>query len=207
MLKRPQIIIIVAIVVIVAGALAYVALTSSRGLDASAILGAVPDWAMEFGARDAPMVAIEFYDPLCPYCAVLHYRLHDEFERLIAEGRLRLVLLPLPVHGNSSLVIIDKLHCAYRHGVNALHVLNMWYSALIKYAVNKTEDDILAVAKQLESYRCNETLAMDRIMSMLQSFEKAGITIRGTPTLIVIKNDRIMVIEGARVEALKSILT
>jgi len=44
-------------------------------------------------------------------------------------------------------------------------------------------------------------------VSMLQSFEKAGITIRGTPTLIVIKNDRIMVIEGARVEALKSILT
>jgi len=162
---------------------------------------------MEFGARDAPMVAIEFYDPLCPYCAVLHYRLHDRFERLIAEGRLRLILLPLPVHGNSSLVIIDRLHCAYRHGVDALHLLNTWYSALIRYAVNKTEDDILAVAKQLEGYRCNETLTMDQIMSMLQSFEKAGITIRGTPTLIVIKDGHVAVIEGARVEELKSILT
>jgi len=206
--KRSQIIIIATIVAIVAGALAYVALTSSRGLDASAILGAVPDWAMEFGTRDAPVVLIEFYDPLCPYCAVVHYRLGGELHRLVEEGRLRLILIPLPIHGNESLVLINALHCAYRRaGDGALPLLDEWYTAFVEYAVNKTESRLRTVLGKLGSYTCNETLILDQILHALYGFKNAGIEVRGTPTFVVIKGGQVTVIEGAKIETLKSVLT
>jgi len=207
MLKRSQIIIIVAIVAIVAGALAYVTSISNKP-KASDILSAVPGWAMRVGSPNASVTIIEFYDPLCPYCAVVHYRLGGELHRLVEEGHLRLFLVPLPVHGNESLVLVNALYCAYRRaGGEALSLLNEWYVAFVEYAVNKTESRLKAVLERLNSYMCNETLTFSQISYALYGFKSAGIEVRGTPTFIVVKDSQVTVIEGAKVEELKSILT
>jgi len=204
--NKLQIVIIVVAVAVVAGALAYVASASNKGPDASSVLGAVPSWAMKFGTPNAPITVIEFFDLLCPYCAVAHYKAGSKIHRLVESGRLQMILIPLPVHGNESLVLINALYCAYRNGSDVLSLLNAWYKALIDYAVNKTESGILAVAKQLESYRCNETLTLDQFALTLQEFKKAGIVVRGIPTFVVIKDNHVTVIEGAKVEELKRLL-
>jgi len=207
-MPRAYIILAAIIVVVVVGLAAYLSLAPTRGPDASAVLAAVPEWGMKFGSPNASTTVIEFYDPLCPYCAVAHYRLGGEFHRLVEEGRLRLILIPLPVHGNESLVLINVLHCAYRWaGDGALPLLDEWYTAFVEYAVNKTESRLRTVLGKLSSYMCNETLTLNQILHALYGFKNAGIEVRGTPTFVVIKGGRVTVIEGAKIETLKSVLT
>jgi len=207
--KRSQIIIIVAaIVAVVTGALAYVAFVPNKGPDASAVLDAVPEWAMRVGSPNASMIVIEFFDPLCPYCAVVHYRFGGELHRLVEEGRLRLILIPLPVRGNESLVLINAFHCAYREVKgDALQLLNRWYEALVEYAVNKTENKVRTVLEKLGSYKCDDALTLHQIVYALYKFENAGIVVRGVPTFVVIKGGQVTVIEGAKIKTLKSVLT
>jgi len=205
MLKRFQIMIIAVIVAIVAGTLAYIASISNKP-SASSILSAVPSWAMRVGSPNAPMTLIEFFDPLCPYCAVAHYRVGSYIEQLVESGRLQLILIPLPLHGNYSQLLINHIYCAYKNGSNALKLLNAWYKAFVDYAVNKTEDEVVSVYNRLKAYQCNESLTVDQFAFMLQDFNNAGITVRGTPTFIVIKGGQVVVIEGARVEELKRVL-
>jgi len=204
--KLQTIIIIVVAIAIVIGALAYIASISNKGHNVSSVLGAVPSWAMRFGSPNAPITVVEFFDPLCPYCAVAHYKAGSKIHRLVESGRLQMILIPLPVHGNESLVLINALYCAYRNGSDVLSLLNAWYKALIDYAVNKTENEIVAVVKQLENYKCNEALTMDQFTLTLQDFSNAGVIVRGTPTFIVIKDGHVTVIEGARIEELEQLL-
>jgi len=206
MLKKFHILIIVVAIIIVAGVLAYVAFAPNKGPDASSVLGAVPEWAMRVGPSNASVTLIEFFDPLCPYCAVVHYRLGSEVHRLIETGRFQVILIPLPVHGNESLVLINALYCAYRNGSDVLGLLNAWYKALVDYAANKTEDEIVAVYSRLKTHQCNEVLTIDQFVSTLRNFSKIGITIRGTPTFIIIRDGKTVVIEGARVDELKRLL-
>jgi len=79
-------------VAIVARALAYV---TSNGPNVSSILSAVPSWTMWVDSPNASITLIEFFDPLCPYCAIVHYRVGGELHRLVGEGRVQLILIPL----------------------------------------------------------------------------------------------------------------
>jgi len=195
------------VVAIAVGFVVYFYSASTWRPNASAVLAAVPDWAMRFGSPNASMTVIEFFDPLCPYCAVAHYRLGSDVERLVESGHLQLILIPLPLHGNYSMLLISHLYCAYKNGNDALKLLNAWYKALVDYAVNKTESEVIAVYNKLMSYKCNGAFTMDQFALTLQYFNNAGVAVSGTPTFIIIKDGQVTVIEGARVEALKSVLT
>jgi len=150
---------------------------------------------------------IEFYDPLCPYCAAVHYRLGDDFKRLVDEGRLRLVLIPVPTHGNTSLVIANALQCAYNNSADVLELLNGWYKAYVEYAVNRTRDWLDAVAARLGAYNCSHQLTVDQIASTLRAFKDSGVDVVGTPTFVVIKDGRVHIILGARLNDIKAILS
>jgi len=204
-MNKAYLLAITAVVAVVA-AVAYLAATSGGGPKAAAVMGAVPEWAMRVGPPGARAVLIEFFDPLCPYCAVAHYRAGGDIERLVEEGRLQLVLIPLPLHGNISLAIINDLYCAYQSGGDVLRMLNAWYKAYVDYAVNKTEEEVVSAYKALESYKCNNTLTLDQFAFALQSFSNAGVAISGTPTFIVVRGNDVEVIVGARVDLLKSAL-
>jgi len=173
----------------------------------SAVLSAVPDWAIQIGNGNAPITMIEFYDPLCPYCTAVHYRLGDEIERLVDEGRLRLVLIPVPIYGNESLAVINALQCAYGKSADVLRLLNDWYRALVKYAANKTSEQLDAVAAGLASYNCSQVLTASQIVSALKAFKDAGIAVEGTPTFVVVRDGRVHVILGARLDEIRAVLS
>jgi len=174
------------------------------------VLAAVPEWAMSFGRDGAPTTLVELYDPLCPYCAVVHFRLGGEVERLVEEGRLRLVMIPMPTHGGESMKIINALYCAYlSEGQYALRLVNEWYRALVEYAANRDRGALDAAAARLGGYACNRTLTVEQIGAALAALERAGVTVIGTPTFIVVKDgqERATVILGAKIEELKRVLS
>jgi len=204
----PLIIVAVIAAVIITAILIHPALIFSKEVNASAVLNAVPDWAMEFGDRSAPITVVELYDPLCPYCVKVHYELGRELEDFVARGRLRLILIPFPIHGNESMIIINALHCAYiKNGTEALRLLNEWYNAIVKLALNGTRSELDAVAMRLSKYNCNQTLTIDQIKATLNALRSAGVDVLGTPTFIIIKGGRGIEILGARTDDVRKLLT
>lgn len=179
------------------------------GPPAREVLAAVPEWAMSFGPEGAPTTLVELYDPLCPYCAAVHLRLGGEIEQLVAEGRLHLVMIPMPTHGSESVKIINAIHCAYlSEGQRVLPLVNEWYRALVEYAAGRNKSALDAVAAKLGGYACNRTLTAEQIGSALAALERAGVMVVGAPTFIVVKagQERALVILGARIEELRRVL-
>jgi len=184
----------VAAAIIIAGLLACLASTLSEGLNATAVLVAIPSWAMQFGNKDAPITVIEFFDPLCSYCAIEHRNM-EVIRRFIDEGRLRLVLIPVPIHGGPSLAIVNALQCAKS---DALEILNEWYNAYIEYNSGGSKERLNAALAKLLAYSCNKTLTLDQIESALKAFERIGIPVKDIPVFVVIKDGRAYVFSGAR---------
>jgi len=204
----PLMIVAVVATIITTAVLNRPTLIFSKEVNPSAVLNAVPDWAMEFGDRNAPITVVELYDPLCPYCVKVHYELGRELEDFVARGRLRLILIPFPIHGNESMIIINALHCAYiKNGTEALRLLNEWYDAIVRLAVNGSRSGLDAVAMKLGKYNCNQTLTIDQIKLALDALKSAGVDVLGVPAFIIIKGGRGIEILGARVDDIRRLLT
>ncbi len=66
------------------------------------------------GNPDAPVWVYKWDDVLCPFCAYLWYSLGDYFKELVSQGKIKLVILSLPVHytvGDDYLYAQYSMHC------------------------------------------------------------------------------------------------
>ena len=172
----------------------------------------IPHWAMRFGNGSAPVVLVEFFDLLCPYCAYAHVELGPLIKEKVQEGKLYYILVDFPVHGDAAWALHQPLHCAYSElGPSAtLDLVNklyyVWYLAAIKRAIS--ESDALAnMSKTLQPYACRFNVTLAQAMGVSDAFGKVGIKIRGTPTFIVYKNGTLTVVEGAYVDKIRQLLS
>jgi len=172
----------------------------------------IPSWAMRFGNGSAPVVLVEFFDLLCPYCAYAHVELGPLIKEKVQEGKLYYILVDLPVHGDTVWPLHQHLHCAYeeRGPSAALDLVNklyyVWYLAAVKGAIS--ESDALAnMSKTLQPYACRFNVTLAQAMGVSDAFGKVGIKIRGTPTFIVYKNGTLTVVEGAYVDKIRQLLS
>jgi Protein-disulfide isomerase len=164
----------------------------------------IPPWALSFGNPDASVTVIEFYDLHCPYCAMAHAQLDPLYRQLIAEGKLRLVFIDLIVHPDA-LVAHQYLHCAYRQlGDRTYDLLTELYRVYL-------EDPENGPAKQLQllqQYKCADAPTKSDFDNGVRALSNAlGISIRGTPTFVIIKNGAVNVVVGADVAKVVSLIS
>lgn len=148
----------------------------------------IPDDAMAVGRPDAPVVVVELFDLHCPFCAVAHQRLGPFLEQMVAEGRLRLVLVDLLVHRDAE-ELHRRLHCAYHSGADVLRLLDRLYA-------NMTDQ-----ANVLAPYGdCNWRYNATKVMKLLYVIAPYTGGRFGTPLFIIIREGRVAdVVLGADV--------
>jgi len=184
----------------------------------------IPPWAMRFGNERAPVVLVEFFDLLCPYCAYAHVELGPLIKEMVQEDRLYYILVDFPVHGDAAWALHQRLHCAYDElGPSAtLDLVNklfhIWYLAKcadmpaafqLPICKNKISEDeaIVNMSKTLQPYVCRFNVTLTQALGVSDAFRKVGIRIGGTPTFIVYKNGTLTVVEGAYVDKIKQLLS
>jgi len=172
----------------------------------------IPSWAMRFGNENAPIVLVEFYDLLCPYCAYAHVELSPLIKEMVEEGKLYYVLVDFPVHREAVWPLHQRLHCAYNElGPSAtLDLLDKLYYALylakIRGAISEREA-LANMSTTLQPYVCRFDVTLAQALGVSDDFGKVGIRIGGTPTFIVYKNGTLTVVEGARVDLIRRLLS
>ena len=137
-----------------------------------------------YGAEDAPVTVVEFFDPNCPHCATFH----TTMKGLVAQygERVRFVYKPIIVIGQQSINQIGALHAASRQG-KFKEMMEAQYArqqrgglsndqlASIAREIGMNPDPMLAQIRQ-GGYR-------ERIQRDLQLASEAGV--RGTPSVAI----------------------
>ena len=181
----------------------------------------IPPWAMRFGNENAPVVLVEFYDLLCPWCAYAHVELGPLIKEMVEEGKIYYILVDFPVHRDAVWPLHQRLHCAYNElGPSAtLDLVNklyyVWYLATCKSTIQlpickntiSTDEAIVNMSRTLQPYVCHFNVTLAQALGVSDAFGKVGIRIGGTPTFIVYKNGTLTVVEGARVDLIRRLLS
>ena len=68
------------------------------------------------GQTDAPQSMVVFTDYRCPHCRTFEQEVMPELEALVAEGTLKLTLVPVAMLGEDSKLIATGALCAARQG-------------------------------------------------------------------------------------------
>jgi len=181
----------------------------------------IPPWALRFGNENAPVVLVEFYDLLCPWCAYAHVELGPLIKEMVEEGKLYYILVDFPVHGEYVWPLHQRLHCAYRElGSSATlelvdRLYYVWYLATCEGTIRlpickntiSPNEAVVNMSKTLQPYVCRFNVTVAQALGVLDAFKKVGIKIGGTPTFIVYRNGTLTVVEGARVDMIRQLLS
>ena len=172
------------------------------------------------GNPDAPVWVYKWDDVLCPYCANLWYHLGDYFRDLVNEGKIKLVILSLPVHytaGDDYLYAQYSLHCMDKSRVmdfldDVFMPLAVKAFGLEKRPIPHVElyerDDVgeASFARYVASLYVNKC---DTEYDVAGDFDVArrlfGQRV-GTPALIIynVRTDRYVAVVGARIDLVRS---
>lgn len=153
----------------------------------------VPPWAISVGRPDAPVTLVELFDVHCPYCALAHVQLDGLYKRLVAEGRLRLVLVDYITHPPLSYYSHALLHCAHRLlGENATYrLVTALYEVLVRERNFSRQIELLESAVRKLNATCAGAPTPGELENLTRAWDEAlerlGVRERGTPTFVVLR--------------------
>jgi len=160
-----------------------------------------PAAGMAVGSPAAPVKLVMLFDLRCPFCAEAEAQLGPLLERLVAEGRVEVILVGVPAHPGS-LQLHRLLYCAYgKLGNSTLKLVDELYAAYPNY----TEQ-----MRLLAPYNCTAAPTAEQIYAELQPvaqwLRSHGIPL-ATPIYIVERGGKAYVVVGARPQEVESLLT
>jgi hypothetical protein len=135
----------------------------------------------------------ELFDLHCPYCALAHVQLDGLYRRLVAEGRLRLVLVDYVTHPPLSYYSHRLLHCAReRLGGNATYgLVTALYEVLLRERNLSRQVELLESAVRELNATCAGAPTPGDLESLARAWDEAlerlGVRERGTPTFVVLR--------------------
>lgn len=168
---------------------------------------------VKFGSAEAPILVIEFYDLLCPYCALSHIGSADRLKQLIDRGELEYVLYDFLVHypyllkkSKSEAEALVRAHevlwCAYDKSPElAWDIIDEVYRTHVRTPLSPTQ--ILLLASMKYKGECKYEFDVSKYFKVA---EDMGVD--ATPTYIIYyrPNKTAYRIVGADVERLLSLL-
>jgi len=168
---------------------------------------------VKFGRSNAPILVVEFYDLLCPFCALAHVETADKLRELIGMGEVEYVLYDFLVHypyllgrSKSEAEALVKAHellwCAYDKSPNlAWEIIDEVYRTHVRTQLVPTQ--ILLIISMKYRGECGYSLDVGKYFEVAESMG-----VDATPTYVIYyrPNGTTYRIVGADVERLLSLL-
>lgn len=141
--------------------------------------------APTLGQNDAAVDMLVFTDYRCPHCMVFERDVMPELETLVADGSLRLTLVPVAMLGEDSALVAASALCAARQGEAAFTRLHKPLFDLP--GVNQQALVELAARYQVRPQPLRECLEEGKAAGEVDENTRRAreLGLRGTPTVVV----------------------